>query len=324
MKNRQPLKAAVIGGGLMGALMDTPRSTPPLTHAGGFLQHPDYDLVAICEPSPSATLREWPCRVYTDIDSLLDGEKPDIVSVAVPKEQQPAILSHLLNCGIQAVIAEKPLAPTLSEARILRDLYQQAEIPLLVNLSRRYSSMYRGLSEIFRTGDEKVLCASLHYGKGLVHNGIHAIDLARMLFGDVIQTHPLSAWSDAFPEDPSFSVFLQLQNCRQFHLNALDDKCFTCFELDIITDRKRYTITNDHRTLKIATVYDQVGIPPGKRLVDTGSQATDYEHSIMSLLDNARDVIANGALPLCDAGTICDSHAVIDRIIEQARENRLV
>ncbi|QQG36322.1 MAG: Gfo/Idh/MocA family oxidoreductase [Micavibrio aeruginosavorus] len=324
MTNRPALKAAVIGGGLMGVLMDTPENVPPLTHAGGFLQHPDYDLKAICEPHPSPSLQNWPCKLYTALDDLLREEKLDIVSIAVPKEQQPSILTQLLDSGLQAVIAEKPLAPTLAEACALRDLYQEAGIPLLVNLPRRYSLMYQDFAKKFRTGEEHALCATLYYGKGLIHNGIHGIDLARLLFGEVIEARPLFARPDVFAEDPSISAFLRLEHCSQFHLNALDDNRFTCFELDIITDSGRYIVTNDHRTLQTSAVCDHTGIPLGKRLISTGSRPTDYEQSIMFLLDNARDVIGGKAAPLCSAATICDSHAVIQQIRDKARGNYFV
>lgn len=324
MSIHPPLRAAVIGGGLMGALMDSPQTTPPRTHAGGFLHHPDYELVAICDPQPDSSLSNWPCKLYRRLDDLLSKEVLDVVSVAVPKEQQPAILIKLQNAGLHAVIAEKPLASTLEDAHALRDRYKQAGTPLLVNLSRRYSPLYRELAEKFHCGQETVLCASLYYGKGLVHNGIHAIDLARMLFGEIINFQPLSAWVDVFPEDATMSAFLQLDHCRQFHLNALDDTCFTCFELDIITNKGRYVVNNDHRTLHTSVVQDQVGIPLGRRLVGTGSQPTDYDQSILLLLDNARDVIRGIAAPLCDADTICTSQIVIDKLLQKARENKLV
>lgn len=324
MSTHPPLRAAVIGGGLMGALMDNPQTTPPLTHAGGFLHHPDYELVAICDPQPAASLADWPCKLYTQLEDLLSKEPLDIVSVAVPKEQQPAILSRLLEADLKAVIAEKPLAPTFIQTCILRDNYKAAGRPLLVNLSRRYSALYQQLAAKFHKGDEIVLCASLYYGKGLLHNGIHAIDLARMLFGEVLSAQPLSVWFDAFPEDGTMSAFLQLEHCRQFHLNALDERYFTCFELDIITNKARYIINNDHRTLHTSIVQNETGIPPGKRLVSHGSQSTDYTLSILSLLNNALAVIQGTAVPLCNADTLYNAQKIIEQLQQRSREDKLV
>lgn len=119
MSASPPLRAAVIGGGLIGALMDKPGHTPPLTHAGAYLAHTHFELIAICDPEPSAALQDWPCHIYHDLDEMLDREDLDIISVAVPKEQQPAILLKLLAHNPKAVIAEKPLAPRLTDEKEL-------------------------------------------------------------------------------------------------------------------------------------------------------------------------------------------------------------
>lgn len=195
---------------------------------------------------------------------------------------------------------------------------------MLVNLPRRYSAMYRKMAERFFKNEEKVLTANIYYAKGLLHNGIHALDLAHLLFGDVIRAIPLASWPDFSETDPSISVFLELEHCRQLYLQALDDKCLTLFEIDIITDQGRYVVTNDHRTIHISKIKDNTGTPPGKRLVSEESMETDYTDSFMQMMDNAYAVIIGSSPPLCDAQTAYRAHKSLEQILENARGCKIV
>lgn len=319
-----PFRAAVIGAGLMGALMDMPGLNLPCTYAGGFRHHPDFQLCALNDPNPAAELSAWGCPIYGDLETMLAAENLDVVSVAVSKTTQPDILEKLLASQVRLVIAEKPLSPSASVSLQLTEAYRQAGKSLLVNFSRRYSPLYQAMASRFRGGEEKVLSATINYAKGLLHNGSHAIDLCLMLFGNLRRAVPLAAWDDAFADDPSLSVFLEFEQCRQLHLNALDQRVFTLFEVDIITDRGRYTINNDHRDLHLFTIEDHVGLPPGLRLVEKAVQSTDYDRSILNLLDNARDVLLGRAAPLCPAETAWKSQQLVEGLMKQAREAGLV
>ena len=294
-------KAAVIGGGMIGARMDTiSHPSKPQTHAGGYQGNDKFDLVAICDPEPAEDLHNFGCNIYKDTQTLLKKEKPDIVSVAVPENLQFDVLTELLQHGcIKAVIAEKPLADTLEKSRDIVKAYQQADIPLLVNYTRRYSKLYQNMSERFKTAEEHVVSASIHYAKGLWHNGSHAIDLALLLFGNCQSSQKLTHHHDFYDNDPSVSAFLSFKHCPQFTLQALHEEYYTLFEVDIFTDKARYTIHNDHREMKVYTIHDNCGMPPGKRLILKETLPTDYEECMTNLIDHLADVLENNTTPIC-------------------------
>lgn len=294
-------KAAVIGGGMIGAQMDAAaRSARPQTHAGGYYNNANFDLVALCDPRPCEQLKQWECRIYREPAELLASENPDVLSVCVPEQQQYEVLKEVLDySGIQAVIAEKPLADGIEKSREIVEAYEAAGIPLLVNYTRRYSLMYQDMAQRFQREEEHVISSSIRYAKGLWHNGSHALDLALLLFGRVQEVYPLSKTHDFYESDPSVSAFLKFERCPNFFMQALDERYYTLFEVDIFTDQKRYIINQDHREIKIFETRGGVGIPLGKRLIYVETLQTDYESCMSGLMNNLYNVLQMKAKPLC-------------------------
>ena len=311
-------KAAVIGTGMIGAKMDAPGAFPPQTHAGGYAAHEGFALAGLCDPQPPDSLKAWGCPVYTSPAEMLKAEKPDIVSVAVLASEQPAILRLLTELGVKAVIAEKPLASSLTEGRAIAALFRQKNIPLLVNYSRRFVPFYGDLRKRFET--ETVLTASVKYAKGLLNNGSHAIDILRFLFGECLEAKPLAARKDYSENDPTCAVFMAFERSPMTFLQPLDDRAFTHFEVDIVTDKGRFQIYNDHRDCHVWSVEDNTGIPPGKRLREQKIVLTGHDRAILNLLDNAKAVLDGKAAPLCSAGDAIRAQEMVESIRTQAKE----
>lgn len=311
-----PLSAVVIGAGMIGAAMDVGRAgQTPRTHAGAYVAHPDFDLRGIYALNLTPELSGFGAPLFGDIDAMLKAALPVIASVAVPAAHQPEILTKLAAVpALRAVIAEKPLSPNASETRKLIDLYDRAGKTLIVNITRRYQKNYRDLAQKFERGEEKVLSASITYAKGFLHNGIHAVDLARFLFGECRDGVYLADRADADPADPSAAAFLTFDRAPQVFLKPLDERYYTHFEVDIFTDRARYVINNDHRMLTRWSRREGVGIPPGLRLVAQAPETTDYDHAMLSLMDNASAVLKGTEAPICTGREALAAQDIIERL----------
>lgn len=91
------------------------------------------------------------------------------------------VLEEVAKFKPKMVIAEKPLTATYEEAKMVFDLYKN-RIPLTVNYSRRFLKEFQDLkSEIQSFG--KFLKGTGYYGKGILHNGSHMIDILRFRSG---------------------------------------------------------------------------------------------------------------------------------------------
>jgi predicted dehydrogenase len=313
------LSAAVVGAGAIGALLDDSgitEQTEPLTHAGGYVAA-GYALVAMADTEPQVRekSRRWGCEVFADFDAMMRAEKPDVISFAVPAHARPALIRHALAYAPRAIVAEKPLAPTVAEAEEIVAACRDASVPLLVNYTRRFVPFWQRLAQVTAksatSGD--IISATIRYAKGLRHNGTHAIDLCRMLFGECLQARPLASKYDHWDDDPTVSAHLGFERCPEVFLQGLDERCFTLFEVDIFAAQWRVIVDNDGRRARRFELSRDTGIPRGKRLVEEPWEDTGAAFAMLNLMRHVQDVAA-GAKPLCSGEDALEAQRVAARL----------
>jgi predicted dehydrogenase len=303
-----PVSAAVFGAGAIGAGLDDPNTMEPLTHAGGY-RASGFDLVMLIDPNPRArdAARRWGCAVGADIGELTRGKCPDVISIATPTSVRASVLMQVLELGPRAVVAEKPLAETAGEGERIASAYRAARVPLLVNYSRRFTPLWQSLR------GSNAMSATIRYGKGIRHNGTHALDLCRMIFGECLDAGPLARKSDHWSDDPSISAFLSFERCPEVFLQGLDERAFTLFEVDIVAPTWRLIVDSDGRRARRFELRDQAGIPPGRRLIEIGSEDTGAGSAMLNLMGNLRNVLG-GAAPLCCGEDAVAAQKIAERL----------
>jgi predicted dehydrogenase len=124
------LRAAVIGLGAMGQ-----------HHVRVLGELPGVDLIAVADTSESAVRRMSDRAVfagYTDIEEMLDRERPDLVSVVVPTSAHRAVASLAIARGIHCLV-EKPIAGTLADAWAMIRAAEAAGVVLMVGHIERFN-----------------------------------------------------------------------------------------------------------------------------------------------------------------------------------------
>jgi predicted dehydrogenase len=93
-------------------------------------------------------------RCYTTYDEVLADPGVEILDIAVPPDAQPALIrSAVQHAGhIRGILAQKPLALSVREARECVDLCAAAGIKLAVNQNMRYDQSVRALKDLLRRG----------------------------------------------------------------------------------------------------------------------------------------------------------------------------
>jgi len=127
----KPLDTAVVGVGRMGK-----------HHARIYHQMPEANLVAVVDQDgdrAGAVADQFGCTDYTNVQQLLD-QHPTLaaVSIAVPTAHHAAAAEPLLQHGVACLI-EKPLAPTVTEAKALAKLAKQHNATLQVGHTERFN-----------------------------------------------------------------------------------------------------------------------------------------------------------------------------------------
>jgi len=148
-----------------------------------------------------------PIRVYTDMDAMLDTEKPHLVDIATPPETHLSLVADAAVRGLD-IICQKPLAPTREEAEGLVQVCENAGVMLAVHENIRWAPWHREVARLIaasKLGKLHRISMRLRPGDGqgpeaylsrqpyfqnmprfLVHEtAIHWIDTFRFLMGEI-------------------------------------------------------------------------------------------------------------------------------------------
>jgi predicted dehydrogenase len=123
-------RVAVIGVGAMGR-----------NHARVYAEMPQVELVGVADADArqaDAAARRFNTAAYADFDRLLDEQKPEAVTIAVPTMYHRAVASRVIERGIPLLI-EKPIALTVAEGQEMIDAARQGNVPLMIGHIERFN-----------------------------------------------------------------------------------------------------------------------------------------------------------------------------------------
>lgn len=188
-----PLRAAIVGltgiGGGRSPATDGPLRRPrPSSHAGAYVEVDRTELVAVCDLREDAIAEfrgHWPeldaVTSYHDFDELLSRERPEIVSVATSDHLHADLTIAAVDAGAKAILCEKPIATTLSDADRMIRACADAGVPLSIEYTRRWAPLFveaKRLLDSGTLGKVRTMAAELHGPRAMLfRNGSHLIDL---------------------------------------------------------------------------------------------------------------------------------------------------
>lgn len=206
--------------------MNTPRFKGVCVGAGYFSHFqyeawsrvPEVGIVAFSNRDPararSIQARFGIARCHADYRRMFDVERPDFVDIITPPASHAEICAEAAARGIH-IICQKPLAPTLPEAREIVAAAAAAKVRFMVHENFRFQPWYREIrrqldagaigdtlfSLAFRSrmgdgwGDNAYIPRQPYfrdYPRLLVfENGVHFIDTYRYLAGEIRR---VAAW----------------------------------------------------------------------------------------------------------------------------------
>lgn len=99
-----------------------------------------------------AAAREVP-TVYATYEEALADPSVEVVDIAVPPDAQPALIhAACRHKHIRGILAQKPLAMSVREARSCVEACERAEIKLAVNHNMRYDQSVRAMKDLLGRG----------------------------------------------------------------------------------------------------------------------------------------------------------------------------
>lgn len=167
---------------------------------------PGARIVALCDRDPvrlaETAARFGIARTYTDAGAMLAAERLDFVDIATTVGSHRALVELAAGAGLH-VICQKPFAANMADANAMVAAVQAAGKTLMVHENFRWQSAVRRVIDIVRSGalgeayfgrisfrsGFDVFAGQPYLAEGarfIVEDlGIHTLDIARALFGDV-------------------------------------------------------------------------------------------------------------------------------------------
>lgn len=174
-------------------------------HMHGWADTPGATIVAVCDTDPEkaeAFARTFGATPYVDAAAMLAAERPDFVDVATTVASHRPLVELALRHGA-LTICQKPFAETYADGAAMVAAAERAGRPLLVHENFRWQKAFRLLRAEIDAGaiGTPTFCRlSFRHAFDIYANqpylaqvpdlaltdiGLHLLDLARFLMGDV-------------------------------------------------------------------------------------------------------------------------------------------
>jgi UDP-N-acetyl-2-amino-2-deoxyglucuronate dehydrogenase len=126
-----PIRAAIVGCGRIAQ-----------RHARILASFPDVEIVAMVDSAPAVAERFASAhggRPYSDLASMVEKERPDLVAVCAPSGAHAGITLDLVRLGVGNLVVEKPMALRVSDADAMVAACEKAGARLFVVKQNRYN-----------------------------------------------------------------------------------------------------------------------------------------------------------------------------------------
>ena len=203
VKKNDKFTASIIGVGRIGFLLqfDNKREQPA-SHSLALKKNSHITIKSACDIDKKK-LKLWKKHykksdIYENVNEFLKKDKSDIVVIYVNEPYKLDVTLKVIKKSPKLIILEKPIAPNLDEALLIKQFAKRYKVPICVNHERRYSldyQMAKKLIESKRVGDIESVVASFWSGAkvykpssekngdySLIHDGTHLFDIMDYLF----------------------------------------------------------------------------------------------------------------------------------------------
>lgn len=326
--NSRKLRTVVIGFGKIGAgYADDPvmaRHYQYATHAQVLRDHPRFRWDAVVDVSEAAldlARERWGVLVAAKtLDEVVEQCRPEVAVIATGPEFRIETVEALPD--LRAVIVEKPLGLTETEARRFLELCREKQILVQVNLWRRGDSLFRELSQglLQKLIGEPQWVFGV-YGNGLMNNGTHMIDFVRMLLGDVEGAEAVGSAKryapGPLPGDVNVAFNLRMRTGVLAMMHPLDFAKYRENGLDLWGDRGRLTIMQEGLKVDFYPLVANRAMQGEREVASDQPQelSSTVGEALYHLYDNLADALIDGKPLLSPGDSALETMKVVHRVL---------
>lgn len=329
VSNAPPYRAAVIGCGYIGSRIEERRPGSIASHAGACKAAAGTELVGLYDADPArarAAADHWGVAAFPSLEALLDEARPEIVSVATPTRFHAAQIDACLrHDSVLAVLAEKPLALSATDARRLEELSRSLAKPLAVNYSRRFDPGHQKVADAIHGGKlGRIQHVSGWYTKGIRHNGSHMLDLLGWYFGAVksaavTAVHPWASGDNEADDDPGIDADIEYTGGARARIFGCDAAAHNIFELFILGEAGRIRLSESGHRIELQLVGDDPHNPGYRALGEAEVLQTVLKDPALHAVEDLVAVLSGDKdAPASNAASACTALELAERLATDA------
>lgn len=289
---------AIIGAGNIASRFDLPTTNKVLTHAHAVLQHEHYKLLGFYDIDYKKALEaadRWGTKAFSDMDKLVNAA--DVCVCCVPDKYHASAISQISKHNPLIIITEKPIADNYSDAI---QLYENSlnKRSVAVNYSRRFIPEFQTLKKSM-TQFGSLVKGVAYYGKGILHNGSHLVDLFRFFFGEIDYAKQLGKKLNDYEDDTTFDAILSWGN-SSIYLIGVDSRQVTVFETDLMFERGRIRLLDGGQKIEIYEKKESIDYKGYYGYSLSKTIDIDYSDALVGLYDNIYNYLHGKEELLCD------------------------
>ncbi len=176
-------------------------------HISEYLKNKKAELVAISDANEKVLKEvssQYRIKGYKSLEKMLKSEKLNGLSICTPPKSHFPLVKLAAENKVH-ILCEKPIAPTIAEAKEMIEVCKRNRVKLMIGFKKRFSPTYQFLKRHFAKefGRPTWILVKFALGKvdsdwfwkeddgggPIVENTIHMIDLLRFLVGSVIRVY---------------------------------------------------------------------------------------------------------------------------------------
>lgn len=339
-------RIAVAGAGLIG------QTHIALAHAG-----PTVALSAVVDPSPGAVAvaARYGVPWFESLDALLAQDRPDGIVLATPNALHVPQALQCLDAGL-AVLLEKPIAPTVADARVLLEHAGVGRV--LIGHHRAHSPIMAKARAVVASGQLGRLVSVMgsatflkpdHYfddgpwrrepgGGPILINMIHEVHNLRILCGEIVAVQAIASQAvRGFAVEDTVAITLQFASgmlgsfmlsdtaasARNWEHTSRENKAYPSYD-----DEDCYVLSGTNGSLAVPTMRLKTYPGPEGRSwwkpFELGVVGLVREDPLQRQLEHFGAVVRGEAQPLVSAQDGLQNLRVTEAIGEAARNGGTV
>lgn len=317
-------KVGIIGAGMIAAGYDDPNSENILTHAHAVGINNKTELIGffdVNKEKSNAAANKWKALVFESIHDLV--KECDIVCCATPDQLHYDTLKAILLSPeeLRAIICEKPIATNLMQAtQIIRD-YSSLGIPVVVNYTRRFLGGFGTLKDIVGNLGKFIL-GNCYYGKGLLHNGSHMVNLVDYIIGitGYKKLCTIEQVNDFYEKDPSIAFFLEFGDDARLFFHVIPNTITSVFQFELFFEKGKLLYDSTLEQVKVYEVKEWEKYPGYTHYKEIGIIKTDRSEAMVNLYEDVINVISNGSKSKSDGESAVETLRICDAVRTNVKE----